>query len=106
VGGSNCLLTFGLWAGTPFKNFFNQSYGGHDCDKPSSSQQPLGAAADGKKVLTLNSSIRYCALRPAPQLQYTGKLWLVRELPKNRRRTEVPVSFVAALVPSAGTITL
>jgi hypothetical protein len=24
--------------------------------------------ADGKKVLRLNSSIRYCALRPGPQL--------------------------------------
>ena len=29
----------------------------------------------------------------APHLQYRGKLWLVQELPKNRRRTEVPVSF-------------
>jgi hypothetical protein len=33
--------------------------------------------AHGKKVFTLNSSIRYCALRPAPQLQHAGKLWLV-----------------------------
>jgi hypothetical protein len=57
-------------------------------------ESPAGELrADGKKVLTLNSSIRYCALRPAPQLQHAGKLWLVRELPKNRRRTEVPVSF-------------
>src|SRR5260370_6519431 len=47
----------------------------------------------GRVNVTLNSSIRYCALRPAPQLQHAGKLWLVRELPKNRRRTEVPVSF-------------
>ena len=46
-----------------------------------------------RRCSTINSSIRYCALRPAPQLQHAGKLWLVRELPKNRRRTEVPVSF-------------
>ena len=28
-----------------------------------------------------------------PSYPNTGKRWLVRELPKNRRRTEVPVSF-------------
>ncbi len=75
------LSSFSHFALMPYSNWVNP-------------ESPAGKLrADGKKVLTLNSSIRYCALRPAPQLQYTGKLWLVRELPKNRRRTEVPVSF-------------
>jgi len=47
-----------------------------------------------RRCSTINSSIRYCALRPAPQLPtYRQAVGLSEELPKNRRRTEVPVSF-------------
>ena len=64
-------------------------------------ESPAGELrADGKKVLTLNSSIRYCALRPAPQLQYTGKLWLVRELLRYARvpRKYPRLSYLRALL--------
>jgi hypothetical protein len=45
VSGSSCLLTFDLGAGMPFKRFFDQSQGGHDCDKSTGKQQPFGAVA-------------------------------------------------------------
>ena len=46
-------------------------------------------AGHGVAGLIFKTSI--VLLHLAPHLEYTGKQWLVRELPKKRRRTEVSV---------------
>jgi hypothetical protein len=64
--------------------------------------------ADGKKVLRLSLIPRSAIALYVRHPSYlnTGKRWRARELPKNRRRTEVSVSFGGSAGASAGTITL
>ena len=45
---------------------------------------------------------RHCALRSDAPAKITDKQLLVRELRKNRRRTEIPGSHIGSLVPSVG----
>ena len=60
---------------------------------------------DGKKVFALNFSSRYCALRPAPQVRFKGQ---AVACPIAAGKTGTYRSLrsleLAALVPSAGTI--
>ena len=59
-----------------------------------------------RRCSTINSSIRYCALRPAPQLpKYRQAVGLSESCPKIGDVPKSPFPSVAALVPSAGTIT-
>ena len=63
-------------------------------------------ALTARRCSILNSSIRYCALRPAPQLpKYRQALALSESCPKIGDVPKSPFPSVAALVPSAGTIT-
>jgi hypothetical protein len=55
---------------------------------------------------TLMSQSAIVLYVPTPQMFDTGKQRHARELPENRRRTEVPGHVLAALVPSAGTMIL
>jgi hypothetical protein len=60
-----------------------------------------------RRCSTINSSIRYCALRPAPQLpEYRQAVGLSESCPKIGDVPKSPFPSVAALVPSAGTIKL
>src|SRR5437763_14495240 len=58
-----------------------------------------------RRCSTINSSIRYCALRPAPQLpRYRQAVGLSESCPKIGDVPKSPFPSVAALVPSAGAI--
>ena len=78
----------------------------------SASQRQIALAARAMRLMarrcsTINSSIRYCALRPAPQLpKYRQAVGLSESCPKIGDVPKSPFSSVAALVPSAGTIKL